>query len=376
MIWFPKRQTALPLKKDKSVSFRARFAYFIGYKYKGNNERMNMWKRFFKNIRQLWRALPAIVSLMMLSGCDSSDNHVMDDAPIDIDNHLLTMRTDVDTKTYQWLSAFFQAELHHPYWNGSGQEFPGFFGQLEWDAQPCYLINSMEEFRVAYKGKELLPEVDFDKYSVLVGRTYRIDGSESLGIYNLVDEGDHYRMHLGILRNINPNYGFTADIGDLFYWDVYPKCDSKPITIERRVVEKVIDREQGILALQYQWNLTSYIDKDGINHQVGQGWGDERLNICFGKEGKVKGIANNNSYTATYQAYISNVSLASGDDLAYSGKLSLADGFMTEVNEKDPDALYFGSHIWDIAYFDVNSYYLRLITSKGEIFYFRESTLK
>ena len=32
----------------------------------------------------------------------------------------------------------------------------------------------------------------------------------------LIDEGDHYRMYIGILRNVNPNYTYPHVIRDLF----------------------------------------------------------------------------------------------------------------------------------------------------------------
>lgn len=305
--------------------------------------------------------------------CESSDNH--SDYLINSVPDLPMVRTDVDNDTYQRLAAFFQAELHHPYYRDGGEAFPGFFGEMEYDAQPCYLINSMEEFQAAYKGNEQLPEVDFERYSVLVGRTYRIDGSESLGIYNLVDEDDHYRMYLGILRNVNPDYGYTCDIGDLFYWELYPKRESKPINIERRVVEAVVDYAKGPDMLKYQWTLTGYIDKDGTSHQVGGPWGDERFNIRFENDGRVKGKSGNNSFDGNYQVAASKAFLRS-DDVGYSGCISLTDISSTLINEDDPDALYFASHIGEIEFFNVDCYYLRLYNSKGESFSFRESTLK
>ena len=308
-----------------------------------------------------------------LCACESSNNH--SDDPIGSVPDLPTKRSNVDEDTYLRLSAFFQTELHHPYYRDGGEVFPGFFGEMEYDAQPCYLINSMEEFQTAYKGNEQLPEVDFERYSVLVGRTYRIDGSESLGIYNLVDEDDHYRMYLGILRNINPDYGYTCDIGDLFYWDLYPKRESKPINIERRVVEAVVDYAKGPDMLKYQWTLMGYIDEDGTSHQVGGPWGDERLNIRFENDGRVKGKSGNNSFDGNYQAAASKAFLLS-DDVGYSGSISLTDVSSTMINENDPDALYFANHIGDIEFFNVDCYYLRLYNSKGELFYFRESTLK
>lgn len=308
-----------------------------------------------------------------LCACESSDNH--SDYLINSVSDLPRIKTGVDGDTYQQLATFFQAELHHPYYRDGGEAFPGFFGEMEYDTQPCYLINSMEEFQTAYKGNEQLPEVDFERYSVLVGRTYRIDGSESLGIYNLVDEDDHYRMYLGILRNINPDYGYTCDIGDLFYWDLYPKRESKPINIERRVVEAVVDYAKGPDMLKYQWTLMGYIDEDGTSHQVGGPWGDERLNICFENDGRVKGKSGNNSFDGNYQAAASKAFLLS-DDVGYSGSISLTDISSTMINENDTDALYFANHIRDIEFFNVDCYYLRLYNSKGELFYFRESTLK
>jgi len=317
--------------------------------------------------------------------CESSDNHsdnlinsINSISPIGSTSSvpdLPKIRSGVDDDTYQRLAAFFKAELHHPYYRDGGEVFPGFFGEMEYDAQPCYLINSMEEFQTAYKGNEQLPEVDFERYSVLVGRTYRIDGSESLGIYNLVDEDDHYRMYLGILRNINPDYGYTCDIGDLFYWDLYPKRESKPINIERRVVEAVVDYAKGPDMLKYLWTLMGYIDEDGTSHQVGGPWGDERLNICFENDGRVKGKSGNNSFDGNYQAAASKAFLLS-DDVGYSGSISLTDISSTMINENDTDALYFANHIRDIEFFNVDCYYLRLYNSKGELFYFRESTLK
>lgn len=126
-----------------------------------------------KEIRRFWRMLPVVIMVFILAACDSSDNHSenlirMPDGSVtvsdgsDISTITLRMRSDVDADTYQRLADFFDAELHHPYYMDGGQAIPGFFGELEWDAQPCYLINSMEEFQAVYKGTKQLPEVDFD----------------------------------------------------------------------------------------------------------------------------------------------------------------------------------------------------------------------
>lgn len=343
---------------------------------------MKKLRRIMRELRRFWRVLPIVVAACMLNACDSSDNHAdnyVKPITIGLNGELsLKVRKNIDSETNQRLSQFFAKELHHPYYKDEGKVDPGFFGELEWDAQPCYLINSKEEFSAAYKGNEQLPEVDFERYSVLVGRTYRVDGSESLSDENvyLVDENDHYRMALSILRNVNPNYFYTCDIGDLYYWDVYPKRESKPISVERRAVEKVVDLERGAEMLEYQWTLEGYIDENGEYYQVGEGWGDERFTVSFQSDGIVKGRSGNNSYSASYQAQATGAHLSSGDGLAYTGKLSLSTFYSTMINDNDPFAQYFRSHLYDMEYFDVNSYYLRLANSKGMMLYFRESSLK
>ena len=181
--------------------------------------------------------------LMLAVGMSSCSSDEIEKIPYKREIYNFGQTKGVDADTYQRLSVFFQSELHDPFYNEFGVASSTFFGELEWDAQPCYLINSMEEFRAVYQGNKQLPEVDFTRYSVLVGRTYRIDGSESLRSFSLVDEGDHYLMAIVILRNINPNYGYTCDIGDLFYWNIYPKLETKPITIERSKIEEVVEYE-------------------------------------------------------------------------------------------------------------------------------------
>ena len=140
--------------------------------------------------------------------------------------------------------------------------------------------------------------------------------------------------------------------------------------------ENMIDYDNAADMLKYKWILSGYIDEDGNHHQVGEGWGDERFTVSFKDGGILDSRVGNNSYKATYQTHVKGAHLTSGDGLAYTGTILLSDASMTEVYESDPVAIYFGKHIGTIAYFDVNSYYLRLVTSNGVSFSFRESTLK
>ena len=193
----------------------------------------------------LWMFAMLMLAVGMSSCSKSDSEEIANEEPVneEVTNNDLLSNEGVDADTYQRLSVFFQSELHDPFYNEFGVASSTFFGELEWDAQPCYLINSMEEFRAAYQGDEQLPEVDFDRYSVLVGRTIRMGGAESLRSFSLEDEGDHYRLAIVILCNVNPDLIYTCDIGDLFYWNIYPKLETKPITIERSTIEKVVEYE-------------------------------------------------------------------------------------------------------------------------------------
>ena len=181
--------------------------------------------------------------LMLAVGMSSCSSDEIERIPYKREIYNFGQTKGVDDDTYQRLSVFFQAELHRPHYDEFGTASSSFFGELSPKDLPCYLINSMEEFRAAYQGNEQLPEVDFDRYSVLVGRTIRMGGAESLRSFSLEDEGDHYRLAIVILCNVNPDLIYTCDIGDLFYWNIYPKLETKPITIERSVIEKVVEYE-------------------------------------------------------------------------------------------------------------------------------------
>ena len=181
--------------------------------------------------------------LMLAVGMSSCSSDEIEKIPYKREIYNFGQTKGVDDDTYQRLSVFFQAELHSPHYDEFGTASSSFFGELSPKDLPCYLINSMEEFRAAYQGDEQLPEVDFDRYSVLVGRTIRMGGAESLRSFSLEDEGDHYRLAIVILCNVNPDLIYTCDIGDLFYWNIYPKLETKPITIEKSTIEKVVEYE-------------------------------------------------------------------------------------------------------------------------------------
>lgn len=130
------------------------------------------------------------------------------------------------------LVAFFQEELHSPYWDGNGNEFKTFFEQGSYDDDSYLMINSREDFQKAYMGTKELPEIDFDKYTLIIGRTWGNDSSYELADVFLRDDGDNYLLDACLWHH--NGFAFFA-IVRIYYWRLYPKLAQKDIVTSRVV---------------------------------------------------------------------------------------------------------------------------------------------
>lgn len=135
------------------------------------------------------------------------------------------------------LVAFFQEELHRPYWDENGNEIKTFFEQGSWDEEGCMMINSREDFQKAYMGTKELPEIDFDKYTLIIGRTWGNDSSYELADVFLRDNGDNYSLDACLWHHYG---GAFAAIIHIFYWRLYPKLPQKDI-VTKHVVYSMVE---------------------------------------------------------------------------------------------------------------------------------------
>ncbi len=133
------------------------------------------------------------------------------------------------------LSVFFGEELHNPRWDGYGNEFKTFFEQGKWNDESILVINSQEEFQKAYMGTKELPNVDFDLYTLVIGRTWGNDSSYKLDKIILRDKGSTYELETQLLHHVN-GFAFAA-IQTIFYWHLYPKLANKAIIPIRTVTD-------------------------------------------------------------------------------------------------------------------------------------------
>lgn len=196
-----------------------------------------------KNV--LWAAI-ALVITIAIGACSSSNDDdstvgkpAADDQSDYVDGGIINEWDRPVVDKSDPLAAFFEEELHRPYWDGYGNEFKTFFENGSWDDEICLVFNSREEFQNAYMGSKELPEIDFNQYTLVIGRTWGNDGSYELNNVVLRDLGIAYELETILYRHHDPDRCYIAAITTFFYWRLYPKLSQKNIQIKRTVIDLV-----------------------------------------------------------------------------------------------------------------------------------------
>ena len=100
-----------------------------------------------------------------------------------------------------------------------------------------YVINSQQELADIYVGKKKLPEIDFDKYTLIIGQQimpYR-------GFYiakKKLSNGDN-----GLILNLyakNDRELLPCASQNLYFWGLYPKLSQKMVSVN--VVKRYTNR--------------------------------------------------------------------------------------------------------------------------------------
>ena len=258
------------------------------------------------------------------------------------------------------------------------------------EEQECLIINSEGEFRDAYKGDVdlnqqpwTLPTIDFQHCTLVIGRTYGENGGVSLGDYELIDNGDTYQLNMTLNNNVNPNYTYTPDHVNLYFWKIYPKMENKPVVFNRIKQDVNFDplgEQSAYSKMRHRWLLQSYSDADNVFHQVSRDWGDERYSIEFKENGKVEVRIGGNDYSCYYMLPFTpkvdpNDENNYRDDLTY-GVINLWDWNVTEINDDDPLSKQF-TRIFNATQFKLwSSDLLVLKISEREFYAFARENLR
>ena len=190
------------------------------------------------------------------------------------------------------------------------------------EQQECLIINSEEEFREAYKGDEELPnsEINFKYCSLVIGRTYGENSGVSLGGFEITDNGDTYQVNVTLNKSVNPNYSYTDAPKDLYYWNIYPKMEKKPVVFNRIYQDVSIDPIN-----------------DAKAHLCSNRWilGDKRYYIEFKEDGTFSGrIKDLNEFSGSYTLPFVG-KRAYYEDIQH-GVINLSDWKVTDIEDDDP----------------------------------------
>jgi hypothetical protein len=99
----------------------------------------------------------------------------------------------------------------------------------------CLMINSMDEFRAIAPPGVALPEIDFEKYTLVIGRYMTMHGGHYLASQYIVSGQEQVTINL-IIASRKGGEDYHQVIERHLLWGVYPKI--KSVVINTNVVYK------------------------------------------------------------------------------------------------------------------------------------------
>ena len=120
-----------------------------------------------------------------------------------------------------------------------GKSSNSFF--IDSDKNECYVINSLEELKSIYKGNVEIPEIDFERYTLVIGQEILSDFYYPVYKQDLMFS-DH-KCHLTLYV---PDFDLENNTTQYFYyWALYPKFYTEGISVgfikEKSVIKSVED---------------------------------------------------------------------------------------------------------------------------------------
>jgi hypothetical protein len=118
---------------------------------------------------------------------------------------------------------FFEKHLPPPSFSPSECFF------LKENNEKCLIINNETDFRKSFScSPDLLPEIDFDLFSLVIGQHQVALICPYIVDQYIVDEST--KMELNIKAKC-PDDNVWPSFGTLYFWGIYPKLKNKPISI-------------------------------------------------------------------------------------------------------------------------------------------------
>ena len=248
--------------------------------------------------------------------------------------------------------------------------FRGLYGLSPFMNQ-MILIDSEKFLETVYTLNDSLPQIDFNKYMLLVGK-FRDNRSAVLKRQEIIAEDGLYTLKLYFEDNAQ-----DLSSGFRHYWALYPKLSSDSLQQQRiknynmsnTETQNVVThkayyqylRDNWDLQGEKKWYLDSYTTSDGIRHQVSNGQGNPNFYIQM-DDAHMFGTICGNRFMAKM-------------DQHEEFNLLLSD---TSTEVHDADAQYFMQRLGEIKHCSSQNknpqYYLTLAISDKEVFEFRSET--
>ena len=102
-------------------------------------------------------------------------------------------------------------------------------------ADTCFVINNQAQLASLYIGQNTIPEIDFSKYTLVIGRAHMPSSGESL-IYHDIS-ADKQTLNLFIKQ-------YSAGLAAIYfeyYWGLYPKFEGDRLICKRIISTKIVN---------------------------------------------------------------------------------------------------------------------------------------
>lgn len=125
------------------------------------------------------------------------------------------------------VSSFFDSKL-----DDGESVLKDFFPASSYESETCYLINSNTELEQLYSGDKELPEIDFDKYTLLIG--WVLEPCGYIVEKQTIDVADEaIVVTLTEKRDVDAASGVIAAMYDYYFWKLCDKLPNKKVVIKK-----------------------------------------------------------------------------------------------------------------------------------------------
>lgn len=107
------------------------------------------------------------------------------------------------------------------------------FPDLDYQSNECMLVNSRKEFRDLLTVEVPLPDIDFKKYSLIIGKCTLGDPGYVLDEQAVHTEGDHMKLQLQYRRL---DGFFPCVVTDFYFWGLYQKLPDLPLEVDLDII--------------------------------------------------------------------------------------------------------------------------------------------